>query len=87
MYRAVIFDLDGTLVQTEKLKAISYAKAVAEQPARPPSASHATPAVRRFARDLGVDLAKVGGTGRKGRIVREDVTRYVKSELTRTAPA
>jgi pyruvate dehydrogenase E2 component (dihydrolipoamide acetyltransferase) len=60
---------------------------VAEQPAGPPSASHATPAVRRFARDLGVDLAKVGGTGRKGRIVREDVTRYVKSELTRTAPA
>lgn len=42
---------------------------------------HATPSVRRFARELGVDLAQVGGSGRKGRITQEDVQAYVKSVL------
>ncbi len=36
MYQAVIFDLDGTLVQTEKLKAISYARAAVELCPRSP---------------------------------------------------
>ena len=44
--------------------------------------SHATPSVRRFARGLGVDLSHVVGTGRKGRIVDEDVRRYVKEALS-----
>ena len=44
--------------------------------------SHATPAVRRFARELGVDAALVTGTGRKGRVVKEDVQRYVKDALS-----
>ena len=44
---------------------------------------HATPSVRRIARDFGVDLSKVTGTGRKGRILREDVQSYVKYELSR----
>jgi len=43
--------------------------------------SHATPSVRHFARELGVDLSGVRGTGRKGRVLRDDVTRYVKGEL------
>lgn len=43
--------------------------------------SHATPSVRHFARELGVDLSRVRGTGRKGRVLRDDVTRFVKSEL------
>lgn len=43
--------------------------------------SHATPSVRHFARELGVDLGRVQGTGRKGRILREDVTRFVKGAL------
>ncbi|NIM29064.1 MAG: dihydrolipoyllysine-residue acetyltransferase [Gammaproteobacteria bacterium] len=43
--------------------------------------SHATPSVRRFARELGVDLGRVHGTGRKGRILREDVTRFVKGAI------
>ncbi|MEN8892861.1 2-oxo acid dehydrogenase subunit E2 [Planktotalea arctica] len=41
--------------------------------------AHASPSVRAFARNLDVDLAKVNGTGRKGRILREDVTKAFKS--------
>lgn len=44
---------------------------------------HASPAVRRFARELGVNLAAVTGTARKGRIVRQDVQNYVKAILSR----
>jgi pyruvate dehydrogenase E2 component (dihydrolipoamide acetyltransferase) len=44
---------------------------------------HAGPSVRRFARELGADLARITGSGPKGRILREDVQAYVKSELTR----
>jgi pyruvate dehydrogenase E2 component (dihydrolipoamide acetyltransferase) len=43
--------------------------------------AHASPAVRRFARELGVDLARVKGTGPKGRIVKDDVQGYVKQTL------
>ena len=42
---------------------------------------HATPSVRRFARELGVDLARVDGSGRKGRITREDVQAFVKAVM------
>ncbi len=48
------------------------------------SGPHASPSVRAFARQLGVDLAKVQGSGRKGRILREDVTAALKAA---TAPA
>ncbi|QGP48819.1 Dihydrolipoyllysine-residue acetyltransferase component of pyruvate dehydrogenase complex [Piscirickettsia salmonis] len=47
--------------------------------------SHASPALRRFANELGVDLAKVIGTGRKNRILHEDVTKWVKNALSRPA--
>ncbi|SEO88625.1 dihydrolipoyllysine-residue acetyltransferase [Aquisalimonas asiatica] len=40
--------------------------------------AHASPAVRRFARELGVDLGHVTGSGRKGRILKDDVQAYVK---------
>ncbi|MBX9904306.1 MAG: dihydrolipoyllysine-residue acetyltransferase [Burkholderiales bacterium] len=45
--------------------------------------SHASPSVRRFARELGVDLVRVKGSGPKDRIVMEDVQAYVKTELAR----
>lgn len=46
---------------------------------------HAGPAVRQFARELGADLSRIGGTGMKGRLTREDVVRFVKAELTKAA--
>jgi len=55
---------------------------------RPPPAQksgsalpHASPAVRRFARELGADLTQVNGSGPKGRIVKEDVQKWVKLQL------
>ena len=41
---------------------------------------HASPSIRAFARNLGVDLAQINGSGRKGRILREDVTGFFKSQ-------
>jgi len=43
--------------------------------------AHASPAVRRFGRELGVDLAQVEGSGRKGRIVKDDVKAFVKHAM------
>nr|WKF56471.1 Dihydrolipoyllysine-residue acetyltransferase component of pyruvate dehydrogenase complex [Paraburkholderia busanensis] len=52
-------------------------------------ASHASPSVRKFARELGVDVAQVPGTGPKGRITQADVTAFVKGVMSgqRAAPA
>ncbi len=56
-------------------------------PQKPGSIAHASPAVRKFARELGVDVAAVAGTGRKGRVTREDVKNHVKAVLSGSAPA
>jgi len=47
------------------------------------AAAHASPSMRRFARELGVDLARVKGTGPKERVLKEDIQNFVKSELAR----
>jgi pyruvate dehydrogenase E2 component (dihydrolipoamide acetyltransferase) len=51
--------------------------------------SHASPSVRKFARELGVDVGQVKGSGPKGRITQADVTAFVKGVMTgqRAAPA
>ena len=61
---------------------------VSEVPVDEPSFArvHASPSVRRFARELGADLGKVEGTGRKGRITKEDVQNFVK-RILQGAPA
>jgi pyruvate dehydrogenase E2 component (dihydrolipoamide acetyltransferase) len=43
---------------------------------------HASPSVRAYARELGIDLSKVAATGPKGRIVKEDLTKYVKGVMS-----
>ncbi len=51
------------------------------------SRAHAGPSVRKFARELGVDLARVKGTGFKGRITHDDVKAFVKRALAAPAAA
>ncbi|MBE3669344.1 pyruvate dehydrogenase complex dihydrolipoyllysine-residue acetyltransferase [Vibrio navarrensis] len=67
-------------------------KAEAAKPAAAPAAiefeenneyAHASPVVRRLAREFGVNLSKVKGSGRKSRILKEDVQNYVKEALKR----
>ncbi|WAI49154.1 dihydrolipoyllysine-residue acetyltransferase [Pseudomonas triclosanedens] len=67
--------------------AAAPAKAVDASPVGAPSRDgakvHAGPAVRMVAREFGVDLAEVKGTGPKGRILKEDVQAFVKEQLQR----
>ena len=58
---------------TAKIDEVSFSKA------------YATPSVRKFARELGVDLGQVDGSGRKGRISKEDVQSFVKRALSQPA--
>jgi pyruvate dehydrogenase E2 component (dihydrolipoamide acetyltransferase) len=48
---------------------------------------HASPAIRRLGRELGVDLRAIGGTGPNGRVTREDVQQWVKKALEKGAAA
>jgi pyruvate dehydrogenase E2 component (dihydrolipoamide acetyltransferase) len=62
--------------------------ALAQAPAIPAgeggsrTSSHASPSVRKFARELGVDVSVVTGSGPKGRITQDDVTAFVKGVMT-----
>lgn len=61
---------------------------IAPEPHSDTPVAHAGPAARRFARELGVDLAHVPGSGRKNRITHEDIQRYVKHAMAvAVAPA
>jgi pyruvate dehydrogenase E2 component (dihydrolipoamide acetyltransferase) len=69
----------------------AVAAAAAPEPG-PPTApgrkrAHASPSVRRFARQLGADLASIQGTGRKGRVLKADVQAFVKRALAGGGPA
>jgi pyruvate dehydrogenase E2 component (dihydrolipoamide acetyltransferase) len=57
----------------------------AQRATAPAGKAHASPAVRRFARELGVDVSKVPATGPKGRLLQEDVQNFVKGILAQVA--
>jgi pyruvate dehydrogenase E2 component (dihydrolipoamide acetyltransferase) len=75
--------------EAPKAEAAAPAAAAAAAPAPVASESvsattgnvYAGPAVRKLARELGVDLVKIGGTGLKGRIVKEDLHNFVKAVM------
>jgi len=99
----MVFEVEGAAkAEAPKQEAApAQAPAKAEAPAAPaaPKADakgdfaendayvHATPVIRRLAREFGVNLAKVKGTGRKGRILKEDVQSYVKDAVKRAEAA
>ncbi|ARP81406.1 dihydrolipoyllysine-residue acetyltransferase [Bordetella genomosp. 8] len=63
------------------------AAALPEAELKPGQLPHASPSVRKFARELGVDLTRVQGSGQKGRITQDDVRGFVKQALAGGAPA
>src|SRR5262249_40948809 len=86
---------DGAIVQPKSLlsqqdpepAALSRAQSQSSSPPgseksfsrRDTTSVHASPAVRRLARELGIDIAKLKGTGEKGRITREDVKAFARA--------
>ena len=98
----MVFEVEGAApaaAPAQKAEAAPAAPAASSAPAQQaaPAAKgefaendayvHATPVIRRLAREFGVNLAKVKGTGRKGRILREDVQTYVKDAVKRAEAA
>ena len=55
---------------------------MADQPLPNNKGVHASPTIRRFARELGVDLSLVQGSGRKGRITKPDIQAFIKAKLS-----
>ncbi|MEG7559236.1 pyruvate dehydrogenase complex dihydrolipoyllysine-residue acetyltransferase [Vibrio cholerae] len=94
----MVFEVAGAAPVAAPVQAAAPAPAAAPAQAATPAAaapatsgefqenheySHASPVVRRLAREFGVNLAKVKGSGRKNRILKEDVQSYVKEALKR----
>jgi pyruvate dehydrogenase E2 component (dihydrolipoamide acetyltransferase) len=73
----------GPAGEDRATKSVAAPAPVTAAPTSPPSgiAAHAGPATRKFARELGVDLARVSGSGARGRITIEDVQAFVKKQM------
>lgn len=85
--------VEEKVIETAEVKTESVVSApasrppVSDQPALQTAVKkglvHASPGVRRYARELGADLTKVKGTGAKSRVLKTDVTQFIKDELAR----
>jgi len=72
-----------TVVDTAATRVAPTASLAPAENTAPAGVSHASPSVRKFARELGVALDKVPGSGPKGRITHVDIQNYVKGALSR----
>lgn len=71
----------ATVHEAGPAQMLAEAPPLEQAPAPSAAKAHASPSVRRLAHELGVDLARVEGSGRKHRILKEDVQGYVKRAL------
>ena len=74
-------DGEAQISQTSSIESISEVKPAERRPRDRGAAVYAGPAVRRLARELGVDLGLVEGSGVRGRIIKDDVKQFVKTLL------
>jgi len=82
--------LPAAATATAAVSAPAAAPAVQPAAILPPATggqAHASPAIRRFARELGVDIAKVTGSGEKGRVTKDDIQDFVKAALAQPRAA
>lgn len=82
-----IISSEGGKMASEPPSRVSPTEAYAATDVPATSLPHASPSVRAFARELGVDLNLVQGSGRKGRITPDDVRQYVKARLAEPVAA
>lgn len=77
--------------QTNKQPSQPAATSAKSEPVKPSASnagvSHASPSIRRFARELGVDLSAVSGTGRKNRVTKDDIKSFVKGVMAQPSGA
>jgi len=76
-------DVKSAAVVTVSSRVAPTSALGAPEPTDPGKVPHASPSVRKFARELGVDLGRVQGSGPKGRITHDDIQSFVKAALTR----
>jgi len=88
MQKDIVVETPKETVKKEEPKAEvvvekTVAVATSSEPVKTTGKVYASPSVRKLAREFGVDLGKVSGTGNKNRILKEDVRLYIKAELTK----
>ena len=87
---APVANASASKAETNEVPPVGNMERRAPPPVKPPYSDnaenfakvHASPSIRRFARELGADLGQIQGSGRKGRITKEDVQNYVKAILS-----
>jgi pyruvate dehydrogenase E2 component (dihydrolipoamide acetyltransferase) len=85
-------DKPASVPATAPVAAAATAQSLAMPPTLPPidetsfASAHAAPSVRKFARELGVDLGQITGTGAKQRVMKADIKAFVKAILTGRGP-